>query len=654
MVAGPGLLFLAAFWISDGDQKDSLGTGPDSHLGPLTGEEGEPPSEEVLDNLEWIRDHPYDLNRVTEAELEALPGVTADMAASVIRFRKVKGAFHSVDELLRLGAEQYRSLLPYVHVPPTRPQGPPFLKLRLRTERIWSRPDEPLIKSFRGSPWKAYGRLSLSPSRNVEGGVLFERDAGEPVGYAFYSGYLALKELGPVRSLVLGDFVLEAGQGVVLWRESGPGRGSDPVAFAKRSALGVQPYRYSGEVAFFRGIALTLGCGVVGGELRGSVFYSRRSLPGRVDPLGEFLGYHTTGLFRTESEQARLGALNETIFGGRLAYDKSAGPSFGLTCYQSRFSRPFSPSPLKAFSGEEAFVAGLDARLVAGPVILFGEAALSRPRGEALLAGAVLSLSRGSSLGVALRRYSPFFVDIHAHAFGETGSTRNEQGAYLGWSLKLNNWFRLSGSFDTFKTFWRTSRFPLPRRGCEALLRAEVHLTRRSALMIQWRWRQSEQRETASDSLGREVLRIAARIQQNLRLTLTRELGRVVRFRTRVELIDVRRRLLPRHETGILLYQDIRWSIWRWMDLSCRLLLHQTDSYDSRLYAFERALAGVLGLPPLYGRGISWYLFLKVSILDGMSVSLKYGDALRDPIRSAGEHGEHGRERLSLQIDLRL
>ncbi|MGB2957495.1 MAG: helix-hairpin-helix domain-containing protein, partial [Bacteroidota bacterium] len=646
------------FWSSDGGLQDSLLSRADSLLEKLTGEEGEPPPEEVLDNLEWIREHPYDLNEVTEAELEALPGITAEMAAAVVRSRDNKGGFRSLNELLKLGEELFRRLRPYVRLLPggggaPRP-GPPFLRLRIRGERAWSRPEDPTSRAFSGSLWKTYGRLSLQPIPNLEAGVLFEKDAGEPVGYAFRSGYLALKDIGPVRSIVLGDFVVEAGQGIVLWRESGPGRGTDPVAFTKRSALGPQPYRYSGEVAFFRGIAFTLGCGLAEGSLRGSLFYSRRSLPGRVDLVGEFSGYHTTGLFRTETEQARLGALEETVLGARLTYDHPAGTSFGVSCYRSGFSRPFARSLLKSFSGSGAFVAGLDGRLAAGPAVFFGEVAISRPRGEAILAGAILSLSKGSSLGIAVRHYSPSFVDLHSNAFGETGSTRNEQGGYLGWSLKLNSWFSLSGSFDSFMTLWRSSRYPLPRRGYGALIRAEVRLTRRSSLVIRWRCRQTDQKETAFDPFGREVLKLAERVQQNLRISLSRELGTVARFRTRVELIDVRWRRVLRQERGILLYQDIRWKLREWMEVSCRLLFHETDSYDSRLYAFERDLVGVLGLPPLYGRGVCWYVFLRFSPSDGVTLAAKYSAARREPIRSAGEHEEPTRQRFSLQFDIRF
>jgi len=655
---GPAILFLALSWSAGGDPEDSVLSSPDSLLEALTGEEGEPPSEEVLDNLEWIREHPYDLNRVTGRELEALPGITSEMAAAVIGWRERTGAFRSVRDLQRLSQELFHRLRPYVCVPPAGGGAPgpgrPLLRLRIRGDRVWSWPEDPGSRSFEGSLWKTYGRLSLQPLEHLEAGLLFEKDAGEPVGYAFRSGYLALKEIGPVERLVLGDFVVEAGQGIVLWRESGPGRGTDPVGFAKRSGLGPQPYRYSGEVAFFRGAALTLGCTVADGSLGGSFFYSRRSLPGGVDPLGGFTGFHTTGLFRTEAEQARLGAIEETVLGTRLAYRRHGGASFGVSFYRSGFSRPFASSGLKSFSGSEALVAGLDTRLVSGPVVLFGEVAFSHPRGEAVVAGGILSVAKGSALGITLRHYSPSFVDLHSNAFGESGSARNEQGAYLGWSLKLNSWFTLSGSFDSYMTLWRSSRYPLPRRGYESLIRAEVRLTRRSALLIRWRWHQTEEKGSASDPFGREVLSIAERVQQNFRIGLNHELGAAVRLRTRIELVRVLRRRAARDETGILLYQDIRWKLLERIEISCRLLFHETDSYDSRLYAFERDLAGVLGLPPLYGRGVRWYIFLSFSLLDGLAIAAKYGDARREPIRSAGEHAESTQQRFSIQIDLRF
>ena len=58
---------------------------------------------------------------------------------------------------------------------------------------------------------------------------------------------------------------------------------------------------------------------------------------------------------------------------------------------------------------------------------------------------------------------------------------------------------------------------------------------------------------------------------------------------------------------------------------SLKFALFETDSYDSRLYAFEQDLIGVYSIPPYSGRGMRWYGMVRVSAFRSMDLWLRYG-----------------------------
>ena len=107
---------LAAFVlisILGGDVRDSLpAPGPprmepfirdDADVSGLVGSaETQTDDSEVLDHLAWLREHPYDLNRVTRDELCSLPGVTDLEADAVVEFRESIRKFTSVGQLAEL------------------------------------------------------------------------------------------------------------------------------------------------------------------------------------------------------------------------------------------------------------------------------------------------------------------------------------------------------------------------------------------------------------------------------------------------------------------------------------------------------------------------------------------------------------------------
>ena len=72
------------------------------------------------------RPAPVNLNTATEAQLEALPGIGAAVAARIVEYRKKNGAFKKVEELMNvkgIGEKSFLKLKPLVTVGPARAEA---------------------------------------------------------------------------------------------------------------------------------------------------------------------------------------------------------------------------------------------------------------------------------------------------------------------------------------------------------------------------------------------------------------------------------------------------------------------------------------------------------------------------------------------------
>ena len=62
-----------------------------------------------------------DLNRASEQELEALPGIGPVLAERIVEYRHARGTFHDVEQLRKvkgIGKKKFERLRPLVHVAP--------------------------------------------------------------------------------------------------------------------------------------------------------------------------------------------------------------------------------------------------------------------------------------------------------------------------------------------------------------------------------------------------------------------------------------------------------------------------------------------------------------------------------------------------------
>jgi hypothetical protein len=86
--------------------------------------------------------------------------------------------------------------------------------------------------------------------------------------------------------------------------------------------------------------------------------------------------------------------------------------------------------------------------------------------------------------------------------------------------------------------------------------------------------------------------------------------------------------------------------------------MFETDSYDSRIYEYEDDLPHAFSNPPLYGRGVRWYLILRYEIFSKVSLATKYSQTIKEGVTTIGsgldEIEGNTQSLLSMQLDVRF
>ena len=150
------------------------------------------------------------------------------------------------------------------------------------TERSkgYDRNDSSATGSYAGSPLKIFFRYGYVYKNRLQYGIVAEKDAGEQffrgkqkTGFDFYSMHFFIRDLGGIRTLALGDYTVNLGQGLVQWQSLAFKKSADVLSIKRQSAV-LRPYNSAGEFNFHRGAGITIRKG----KAEGTVFASLRKL----------------------------------------------------------------------------------------------------------------------------------------------------------------------------------------------------------------------------------------------------------------------------------------------------------------------------------------------------------------------------------------
>ncbi len=651
-------------------------------------QEDDLPYEDLYETLLLYYTQPLDINKANREELQSLYSLSQSQIESLIRHREHNGPLLSLYELQAVPGWDLMTIeqvLPFVQVQ----DGGLHRDNRPLLERIfttgtrfallrWERLPEPqsgyipkadsLPAAFMGSPDKLYFRLRMSKARSFSIGLTAEKDAGEPIifkpkekrfGADFYSFHAMLWNTGPFKRIVLGDYQVQYGQGLVLGAGFYLGKGAETITTVGRPSTGIRPYTSVVENGFFRGAAATIGNKQAELTLFAGNTPRDANLQQASDSLHNaeqliFSSIQATGLHRTNTELANRNAIRETNLGAAGRWILSPGKlSIGLTGLYSRFSQLQRPLPRLynrfAFNGQHNWTGSLFAEGHWQQLTYFSEWALSQGGGWGSVSGLILPISHGLDASLLFRHYTPNFYSFYGAAFAEGTRLQNETGFYWGLKYRANTALWFTAYVDYFKFPWLRYRVSAPSTGHEYMLRANWQPNKQILLYAQYR-AEHKDRDISSDEKSRVV---AEGIKQNYLLNLDYKPDKTWQLRSRVQGSSYRQQ--GNFTTGYALIQDISYTLDNWR-LSSRYALFQTDDWDNRQYAFERDVLWAFSIPAYYGRGIRYYALLQWKARHNLSFWLRWARTHfrdRDIIGSGMEKIE-GNTRSNIKLQLKL
>lgn len=595
-----------------------------------------------------LLEHPLNINRASADELRETTLFTDSEIAVIIRHRERYGHFLAIEELQvcdALTEDRIREIYPFIttgrdiNTPNAGPgrmlrEGKQSLVLRMQLtpEKKRGYRDEGEGPKYQGDEtgllmryrFSFMNKLSIAFAADKDPGEAFFKGANK-IGFDFYSGHIALRDVGPFRIISLGDYRLNYGQGLTLGSYSSGGKGYDPAGVIKTSG-GIRPYTGTAEAGFQRGIAIALSRKRWQADLFLSGKKNDAGLSESTDSIDSddyFTSLQTSGLHRTESEINNRRSVTEILYGGHIGYHQSNFRA-GITSYKTDFSKSLKqelqPYNQFNFSGRSFHSVGIDYLWTFRNITLFGETTRNISGLPATLNGMVISVDPRAELSLVYRNYPADFRVLYSAAFREGSKNSNERGIYAALLVRPTRSINLSACFDQFYFPWMRYRADAPGEGKEYSVSITKKFTRKSELSF--RFRSTIKPQNSSDENSQYSYTVPVTLR-NYRLHLTAAVSKSFTLRTRIEMSTYKK---DGHlSEGFMIYQDLLYHpmMSRWKG-NIRFALFHTDSYDSRIYAYENEVLYGYSIAPYYYKGSRFYVNFRIKVIKGLDLWLRY------------------------------
>ncbi|ULQ53031.1 helix-hairpin-helix domain-containing protein [Flavihumibacter fluvii] len=574
-------------------------------------------NDQLVQFLQYLLRRPLPINRVGADHLLDLHLLTPQQLNSFVQYRELFGPFRSKYELQAIpfwDLETIRKILPYLSFTETgevnkltskvisKGQHQVILRSSNTLEKAMGfESDSNGVRKYAGSPVRLFYRYTFQYKQQLWWGFTGDKDAGEQVG-DFTSFHLFIRRKGLLKTLALGDFVLNIGQGLVHWQGLAFGKTSEVMGVYHQGNL-LQPYRSGGEWNFHRGIAAQLQ--KEHWEL--TVFGSARKLTANTIRNGTlqegFSSISENGYHRTKGELADRNSLLQKSYGAVLQYLTGRFRA-GVSAVAYNFSLPSLPEDKPynryAIRGRNWYNSGIHYTYTYRNIFLFGEGAVCK-NGFGILQGMVMSIHHKVDLSIVYRNIQPGYQSLYGKSFTENSSVTNETGWYT--ALRLVPWpgWQVQAYADYFRFPWLRFKADSPGSGQEYFL--QVGWIKRKKWDIYLRYRSTGKQENISGNYLNEPV---PKLQANLRWHAERIVNQRLELSSRLDQVWYSR--AGEQQSGTSVFVDGRYQLPKpTLVVSARIQYFKTGGYDSRIYSYERDLLYSFSIPAFYDKGFRYY-----------------------------------------------
>ncbi len=627
----------------------------------------------MVEDLENLAENPININATNATELSRLYILNTIQINRLLNYLKNYGPAYSIFEMQTIegiNREVLEKIEPFIYFGVTTAADQSLrdelkyakhnLLLRglgsLQKARGYKLNDQGNIP-YEGNRFRYYTRYNFTSDDRISAGLTAEKDAGEAFfkgsnkhGFDYYSGHLRFKPKGIFENISLGDFMVRAGQGLVLWQGHTSGKSENVLGIPKKGQ-GIRSYTSVDENSYFRGIATKIRLG----RSQLSLFYSHKNVDANIvdsDSSTHFTSLQTSGYHRTQNEINDEKSIKNYNTGGVYTWN-SNNLELGITFVYQHFNKSYTPVTHLynhfRFRGKENYTGGINYLFSKGKYQVFGEAALSKSKGRGFVQGAVAHLNDQLGFSVLFRHFDKNYQALWANTFAEGSNISNESGLYFGTRFLPAKFVAISAYSDIYRSDWINFSTAGPSVNWDIFIQTNLRFSDKINVYI--RFKNEEKQQKIKDD--KRYVNLPERLQKT-RLHFQYKASETFTFKTRLEHVYYRGKS---PENDFLIFQDLQYSSMnRLFKLSARLAYFTTESYESRIYAYENDLLYTFSIPAYYGQGLRTYLNLSYKLTHKIQCWLKLANTHwtdRNSI-SSGYNEIEGSNKTELKFQLRL
>lgn len=577
---------------------------------------------------------PLNLNGPAE-KLKEFPLFHALHIVNLVQYRAILGKLIAIHELQAVpGFDEHliRKILPYVTVTDHQ------LRVGDINKRMKNGEHTVIVRSkfvpeaadgfttdvpgqrFQGSRYSLLYRYKYRYRKLLEFGFAGEKDPGEPLPLNrfpfkmdFNSFHLMIRDAGPIKSVIAGDYTVNLGQGLIHW-QSQAYKKTSAVINVKRQSEVIRPYQSVGEFNFHRGLATTIALR----HWQATLFASFRRLAantGEHPAFGNVItSFINSGLHRTAGEIKNKNSVSLKTIGANLRW-RSKSFQGSVNVIANRYSEPIlkrnEPYNRYAISGRDWHNYSVDYHYTTRNFHFFGEIAADKQADLAAVSGLLTSLHRALDVALLFRNISSAYQSVFGNAFTENTLPNNERGFYFGCALKAGTAWKLDVYADLFSFPWLKYRVDAPTSGFQYLLQVTFKPGKNCDVYSRIRHKMRPlnlQTDEPADFPGDHHL-------VNWRTQVNFQVSKSILLRNRVETSNFRTVIDPT-ERGYLFFTDIVYKpAQKQFSMSMRFQRFETAGYDTRIYAYENDLQLVSSTPAFHGAGTRLYINFRKNLL---------------------------------------
>lgn len=573
---------------------------------------------EHLEELEQLTLSPININTASREDLLSLPFLSEkqvdDIRDYVARYYGMKTLF----ELQLIPSITYfdRQVLPlfvFCEQPSnTQAKNMTFKEMMKKHQHeILSRVDIPFYhrkgylveNGYSGRRIYNKNIYSFSATKHIQASIHTERDAGER-GIDSHGGQIILKDIGHLSTLVLGDYRVGFGEGLVINQGFSMGKAS-PLS---NPSQGLRAIRSTDEYNFMRGAGTSLRFQ----NWTFSTFFSIQKMDATLNNDGSIKTIQSSGYHRTQLEKEKENTFTRNVVGANVGWQHKSWHA-GLTSYFLRTSKPLVPG--KEYyrqiypKGKQFANASVNYGYSGYNWTAKGETAYDfSQHGLATLNTISYRINNRYRLTASGRYYDKHYYSTFASAIKENTNVQNEIAATIRLDAKPIDGLTTEIYADLFYNTWPRYLINHSSSGQEIVATTLYTINRKNSFNIRYSFKNKEY----SNGIQRH---------NRVRINWIYESGKW-KFQTTSFFHAMR------GSYGEAIGETVRFGQGTLSPVrfSMSALYFHTDDYNSRISLYETNVAGSLSMPSFSGHGTRLsgtiqYLFWH----ERMRLELKYG-----------------------------